>query len=71
MEFEDHPKKKSEIFITVCSKSLEGGFATGHRKIAGSIPLYGSKIVFLKTELDERSSIIHISKLPHFPKYVL
>ena len=32
---------------------------TGHQKVAGSIPVWGSEIVFLRTELDERSSLIH------------
>ena len=44
---------------------------TGHQKVAGSIPVWGSKIVFLRIELDECPSIIqYISKVPHFPKYI-
>ena len=31
---------------------------TGHQKVAGSIPVWGSEIVFLRIELDERSSLI-------------
>ena len=31
---------------------------TGHHKVAGSIPVWGSEIVFLRIELDERSSVI-------------
>ena len=30
----------------------------GHQKVAGSIPVWGSEIVFLRIELDDRSSII-------------
>ena len=44
---------------------------TGHQKVVGSIPAWGSEIVFLRLGLDESSSIIRdISKLPHFPKYI-
>ena len=31
---------------------------TGHEKVAGSTPVWGSEIVFLRRELDDRSSII-------------
>ena len=31
---------------------------TGHQKVAGSISVWSSEIVFLMIELDERSSII-------------
>ena len=33
-------------------------FLIGHQKVAGSIPVWGSEIVFLRIELDERSSLI-------------
>ena len=39
---------------------------TGHQKGAGSFPVWGSEIVFLRLELDKRYSIQDISKLPHF-----
>ena len=32
---------------------------TGHQKVAGLIPVWGSEIVFLRIELDKRSSITH------------
>ena len=31
---------------------------TSHQKVAGSIPVWGSEIVFLRIELDDRSTII-------------
>ena len=38
-----------------------------HQKVAASIPVWGSEIVFMRMELDERSSISQdISKLSHF-----
>ena len=40
-------------------------------KVAGSIPVWGSEIIFLRIELDEHSSIIRaISNLLHFQKYI-
>ena len=40
---------------------------TGHQKVTGSIPVWGSETVFLRIELDERLSVIQeISKLPDF-----
>ena len=37
----------------------------------GSIPVWGSEIVFLRIELDEHTSLTqHISKLPQFKIYV-
>ena len=31
---------------------------TGHQKVPGSIPFWGSEIVFMRMQLDDRSSII-------------
>ena len=41
---------------------------TGHQKLAGSIAVRGSEIVFLRLELDKRSSIIHDNVM--FPRVV-
>ena len=41
-------------------------------KVADSIPVWGSEIVFLRSELDDSSSVIHLRYLPGptFPTYI-
>ena len=60
----------SKLHLSSSSESLVAQWlerVTGHQKVAGSIPVWGSEIVFLRIEHDERSTIIQdISKLPHF-----
>ena len=41
------------------SSNLTKTIVTGHYQVAGSIPVWGSEIVFLRFEVDERPMIIH------------
>ena len=45
---------------------------TGHQKVAGFIPVWGSEIVFLRQEPEDRSSFIHSRyfQAPTFPTYI-
>ena len=45
----------SQLHLSSPSESWQ---LIGHQKVADSIPVWGSEIVFLRIELDERSSII-------------
>ena len=49
-------ERSSSSILRLAAQWLER--LTGHQKVAGSIPVWGSEIVFLRTELDERSSVI-------------